>query len=769
MTRIKQLIHEIHRRSLWQVLAIYAVGAWVAYQVILGLVQGLGLPDWVPAFAIVLFIIGLPIVIATAFVQEGVAGGPAPSADAADGQSDREADAPTGSKAAASEGGRGLRHVLTWRRSLSAGVLAFALLAVAAGTYTGMRALGIGPAGTLLARGLIDAEMPILLADFETTATDPDVGRIVTEALRIDLLQSPAIRVAGPVAVADGLRRMDRDPMAGLPEPVARELAIREGITAVVAGEVGALGGGWVLAARVVSAADGATLVAVRETARDSTELILAVDRLSKRVRERVGESLRSIHAAEPLPRVSTASLPALRSYAQGASLLAAGGDQWRVAELLEEAVALDDGFAMAYRALATLYSQMGADRRRTIGAIRRAYELRDRLPDQEQAFTEAAYYRIVAQDWARASQAYRRILAHDPADGIAYNNMAAMLNNMGEHGQAEEMLRAGIERGSHTFLFTNLIATRYRNRGSAAGLATLDTAIAAIGENPRLEDIRIHILAGEHRWAEAQALAEDMLGRHRDNRHLRITAKAVLFDILRSRGLIEAAAAVRAESDALTRQTGALAPLAANRAADAELAVIVLGDARRAVQEIDTFLADPDVAELPLAAWPVPRMAAALALAGAPARARTLLAGWEAVPTDERGTGGTWLDVAHARIEEAEGRHDAAVERVRDGDGLIRQAELTRLYHATGQVDSARAAAGRYLEARHIERVHIDAIHLAAVLRLLADAHEAAGDVAGAASALTDLVELWRDADPELQPVVDAARRRLAGLAGEH
>ena len=71
MNSLRKLIREIHRRSLWQVLGIYLVTSWVAYQVILSLTDGLGLPDWVPPLAIVLFIIGLPIVLATAFVQEG--------------------------------------------------------------------------------------------------------------------------------------------------------------------------------------------------------------------------------------------------------------------------------------------------------------------------------------------------------------------------------------------------------------------------------------------------------------------------------------------------------------------------------------------------------------------------------------------------------------------------------------------------------------------------------------------------------------------------
>jgi hypothetical protein len=44
VSRLKRLIQEIHRRSLWQVLEIYLVGAWVAFQGIEALVSGLGLP-----------------------------------------------------------------------------------------------------------------------------------------------------------------------------------------------------------------------------------------------------------------------------------------------------------------------------------------------------------------------------------------------------------------------------------------------------------------------------------------------------------------------------------------------------------------------------------------------------------------------------------------------------------------------------------------------------------------------------------------------------
>jgi TolB-like protein/Flp pilus assembly protein TadD len=72
---MKNLIREIHARSLWQVLGIYLVGSWIALQVVDVLANNFGLPEWFPAFALALLVLGLPIVLATAFVQEGVGSG----------------------------------------------------------------------------------------------------------------------------------------------------------------------------------------------------------------------------------------------------------------------------------------------------------------------------------------------------------------------------------------------------------------------------------------------------------------------------------------------------------------------------------------------------------------------------------------------------------------------------------------------------------------------------------------------------------------------
>src|SRR2546430_2160498 len=178
-------------------------------------------------------------------------------------------------------------------------------------TLFGFAALGVLTLPYLLVHGLV-------LADFENRTADSTLGPSLTEALRVDLAQSGVIRLLDVATVGQALGRMGRPPSTPLDLAVARELAQREGAKGVVRGQIDPLGRGYVVSAELVSAADGAALVSLRETAQDDGAIIAAVDRLSGKLRERIGESLKTIRASDPLEQVTTRSLEALRKYSQG-------------------------------------------------------------------------------------------------------------------------------------------------------------------------------------------------------------------------------------------------------------------------------------------------------------------------------------------------------------------------------------------------------------------------------------------------------------------
>ena len=142
-----------------------------------------------------------------------------------------------------------------------------------------------------------------------------------------------------------------------------------------------------------MAAVDGHELIALRETAADESEVIPAIDRLSKRLRERVGESLKSLNNTDPLEQVSTASLEALKKYSQAVRLDDSGGDPALAAQLLEEAVAADSNFAMAWRKLSVVIRRASRPFSQSLAASQKAYDLRDRLAPLERQLAIANYF----------------------------------------------------------------------------------------------------------------------------------------------------------------------------------------------------------------------------------------------------------------------------------------------------------------------------------------------------------------------------------------
>ena len=741
MNRIRQMILDAHRRSLWQVLAIYLVGSWVGYEVILSLTEGLGLPAWVPPFALVLFIIGLPMVLATAFVQEGMpAVGPSPTSEApvappADTQEAR----PTSS-----------RPALTWSRSIALGIAAFLVLTVSTGAYMGMRTLGIGPVGTLLAKGELDARQPLVVADFDGITGDSLLAVVIAEALRADLAQSLVVEVADRASVAEGLALMMLPADAPLDPATAREVAVRLGLKGVVEGEVGRAGAGYTLSARVVTADSGRTLASFRETAADSTAILDAIERLSHALRERVGESLGTVRASPALEAVTTPSLPALRKWGEATAIERRGGNRRRAIGLLEEAVSLDSAFAAAWRSLATLHYN---DNRRapTLRAIEKALAHQDRLPELPRR-TARAFYANITGDLRAALAEHREIqaLLGDSLEGLVF--MSDVAWNLGDFEAAEAYARRYVDASEDPgwVAYWNLYVAQMDGGRIAEARRTAERLAAALPGVPAANLLlrSQYLNEGNHRaadtlpgWESESAILHGRLG-----------------------------AALRLDSDAAGPD--------GDRTADFRHALLrlqVVGD-ERAADPLAEALASGPPAWLPEAV--MAELAVLMAMAGQPdAAARARAAYEERVPAEVRWNEAYLLYAAEAFDELHTGRPDSAFALFRRArastpwtapvDGL-----LGRAYELAGRPDSAVAAYTRYVETpwayRAFDRLLADPRMLVPIHERLALLHDRMGDPDAAARHASRVVELWAEADAELQPRVAAMRRLLNGGAVE-
>ena len=761
---MKKLIHEAHRRSLWQVLGIYLAGSWISLQVVAQLADSVGFPDWVEPFALVLLIIGLPIVMATAFVQEGVA----PETE----ESDTLVEAPA-PVSPASQTSMGSRKLFTWRNALGGGALAFLFLVAVTIAWIIMRQAGIGPAGSLVARGVLDDRAPVIVADFK--AQDSLLARAATEAFRVDLSQSPSIQVLEPAFLVEALGRMEVARDAPLDADLARELAVREGIPAVVVGEITPAGRGFVLTSKLVDADDGSALTSVRETAADTAEVLDALDRLSKSLRERIGESYLSLRADPALAAVTTGSLDALQLYSEALRAFEVQGDSDRGIALLEEAVAIDPGFAMAWRKMGVELRNQFAATSRVNEALKKAFENRDRLTERERLLAGGSYYTSVAADYPKAIAEYERMLDRDPHDAWALNNVSILYGYIRDEPRAYDYMQRSFAADSSTnTAYTNLAIETYRMTGEVdSARAVVERAKARFPGNPAVEmwEARYALLGGD--YAEATRIAADVSAAHLDNAGVQVMVAGFDAVLAAAQGKLREYDRHVSEFASLSLEHDEPGDVRTAAQWEAWTRVMAAADTAGALRALERANEVVSLDELPFADRDHPNRAALLAALGEVEDARAVLEEFEvgADPDLKRASENN-VYRALGRIALAEGDAGQALEFFRQSDrgrcSICPKLGMAMAFEAAGQPDSALAWYESYLEDRQPNRMYWDQAGLGYSLQKAARLADSLGDTEKAALYYAQFVELWAEADDELQPQVEAAQSRLEAILRE-
>jgi tetratricopeptide (TPR) repeat protein len=623
----------------------------------------------------------------------------------------------------------------------------------------GLRALGIGPMGSLVAAGVLDPTTRIVIADFDARGADTTLAGVVTEAFRIDFARSTFVRPAEPTAIREVLRRMQRPDVERLDPELAREIALRAGIGAYITGEVAAAGGGFVLTARVIAAESGEVLAAFREQAHDEADVIRAIDRLSRSLRERTGESLKAIRRSQPLEQVTTESLEALQKYTRGIRATGWDGDAARGTRLLEEAVALDSAFAAAHRALAIAHSNRD-EPELALASIERALRFQDRLTDLERELAYGSYHSIRGEH-AQSVAAYERVLEINPQYFAALNNLALEHEMMFDYARAEEYLRRAIEADTGRFFgYTNLgellvFAGRFDEARQA-----FDAAVARAPESawPVVNRALVPLTQGD--YDEAEARLRRLIDDATTGRALRDRADVRLTHLLMLRGRlaeaesrVEALARVNGDPGAVERR------VASHRF---DTGMWIRRDPERArgvLRQAHALVSDSADAEALVG------IATACAVIGDVACARESL-----TRAGRTGPLHPWtsMDVFTAEGAIALAEQDFAralrmFRSIRDRrcprceDALVGQ-----VFERMEQPDSAIAAYELYLATPAVDRIFVDAYHRAFVLERLGALYEQRNDRPNAARHYAQLAALWEDADAELQPRVAEANRRL-------
>jgi len=207
---------------------------------------------------------------------------------------------------------------------------------------------------------------------------------------------------------------------------------------------------------------------------------------------------------------------------------------------------------------------------------------------------------------------------------------------------------------------------------------------------------------------------------------------------------------------------------------------LVVKGPSPAALAQLDSAIARIPFKQLPMVDRPYLLAAGLLARAGEPEKARAMLARYHAEMTDTSIARDQQSNLHQAlgEVELAAGNPQNAIAEFRRGDVGYDGApanectpcmfyDIARAYDAARRSDSAAVYFERYLSTPFWAKMDLplDPVRVPAIRERLGQLYESMGNTEKAVENYRKFIDLWKNADPELQPRVADARKRLARL----
>ncbi len=212
---------------------------------------------------------------------------------------------------------------------------------------------------------------------------------------------------------------------------VAREIAQRESVKAMLTGSIASLGSHYVITVEAINAQNGDSLAREQVEAESKEQVLKSLDKAATNLRRKLGESLASVQQyTTPLEQATTSSLDALKEFSAGRVLHDKYSDEGAIPHL-KRAIELDPNFAIAYAVLGVASSNFGQ-----IGPavqnLKKAYELRDRASEPEKFYITAHYNDLALGDMEKASETYEQWNRSYPRDTTPPDDLAGGYLSLG-------------------------------------------------------------------------------------------------------------------------------------------------------------------------------------------------------------------------------------------------------------------------------------------------------------------------------------------------
>jgi tetratricopeptide (TPR) repeat protein len=253
---------------------------------------------------------------------------------------------------------------------------------------------------------------------------------------------------------------------------VTREVCQRTGSKAMLAGSIAGLGSQYVIGLKAVNCNTGDVLAEAQEQAAGKEAVLKALDAAAVAMRSKLGESLSTVEKyATPVEEATTPSLEALKAYSLGVKTGYAKGNTAAL-PFFQRAVDLDPNFAMAYRAMSSIYYNLDEAGRASENA-RKAYALREKVSERERFTIEGTYYLVATGELEKAAQTHELYQQTYPRDDVPHRALGVISATLGNWEKALDEWREALRLEPNTVF-------NYHNLGLAyTALNRLDEAEA--------------------------------------------------------------------------------------------------------------------------------------------------------------------------------------------------------------------------------------------------------------------------------------------------
>lgn len=329
---------------------------------------------------------------------------------------------------------------------------------------------------------------------------------------------------------------------------VAHDICVREGYKAMIGGAIASLGKTYAITLTATNCQTGTSLAREQAEAEDKEHVLRAVATAASGLRAKLGESLASFQRVDQssVRQVTTSSLEAFQAYTLGMERRQLSLELQAIPPL-RRAVEIDPEFAAAYLQLAFAYGNLG-DATQASEGFKKAFDLRDRVSEQERLRISSTYYGEVSGELNKAIEACQLLAQAYPRNSGNHDRLGNMYARSGDYEKALREVQEAVRLDPRAAVYWGGLLRMYNvlNRFDEAEAAARE----GFSHNPEAPGLhRAHLLSAyvhadqataekeiqwfggkpeEYRGLDAQSTQALALGQRRKAEELRQRAAAM-------------------------------------------------------------------------------------------------------------------------------------------------------------------------------------------------------------------------------------------------